>query len=219
MGFQDQLDVLIVDDHDIVRKGLVMLISRQGAMRVVGEAGTAAQAVEKSRELSPNLEVLDVRLPEESGMEACRDIRAENPDVKVLILTSYSDKEAVMGSIMAGASGYLLEEIRSQEIVDAIRVVDSGRSLLNPGVAAAVLERLRRGKEDDPWSDLTSQEQRIVELLAEGKTNKEVSLEVNLSDKTVKNYVSNILGKLEVSRRSQAAAFVAERKARTGFRE
>jgi two-component system response regulator DevR len=219
VGFQDQLDVLIVDDHDIVRKGLVMLISRQGAMRVVGEAGTAAQAVEKSRELSPNLEVLDVRLPEESGVEACRDIRAENPDVKVLILTSYSDKEAVMGSIMAGASGYLLEEIRSQEIVDAIRVVGSGRSLLNPGVTAAVLERLRRGKEDDPWSDLTSQEQRIVELLAEGKTNKEVSLEVNLSDKTVKNYVSNILGKLEVSRRSQAAAFVAERKARTGFRE
>jgi len=219
VGFQDQLDVLIVDDHDIVRKGLVMLISRQGAMRVVGEAGTAPQAVEKSRELSPNAVVVDVRLPEESGVEACRDIRAENPDVKVLILTSYSDKEAVMGSIMAGASGYLLEEIRSQEIVDAIRVVDSGRSLLNPGVAAAVLERLRRGKEDDPWSDLTSQEQRIVELLAEGKTNKEVSLEVNLSDKTVKNYVSNILGKLEVSRRSQAAAFVAERKARTGFRE
>ena len=219
MGFQDQLDVLIVDDHDIVRKGLVMLISRQGAMRVVGEAGTAPQAVEKSRELSPNVVVVDVRLPEESGVEACRDIRAENPDVKVLILTSYSDKEAVMGSIMAGASGYLLEEIRSQEIVGAIRVVGSDRSLLNPGVTAAVLERLRRGKEDDPWSDLTSQEQRIVELLAEGKTNKEVSLEVNLSDKTVKNYVSNILGKLEVSRRSQAAAFVAERKARTGFRE
>ena len=213
------LEVLIVDDHDIVRKGLVMLISRQEDMRVVGEAGTAAQAVEKSRELSPNVVVLDVRLPDESGVEACRDIRAENPDVKVLMLTSYSDEEAVIGSIMAGASGYLLKEIRSQEIVDAIRVVGSGQSMLDPGVTAGVLERLRRGKEEDPWSDLTPQEQRILELIAEGKTNKEISVEVHLSDKTVKNYVSNILGKLEVSRRSQAAAFVAERRARSSYRD
>ena len=212
------LNVLIVDDHEIVRKGLVMLISRQEDMRVVGEAGTAAEAVQQAHDLSPDVVVLDVRLPDESGVEACRDIRAENPGIKVMMLTSYSDEEAVMGSIMAGASGYLLKEIRSQEIVEAIRRVGAGQSLLDPGVTAAVLERIRRGKEDDPWSDLTSQEQRILELIAEGKTNKEISEVINLSDKTVKNYVSNILGKLEVSRRSQAAAFVAERRARSGFR-
>ena len=213
------LKVLIVDDHEIVRKGLVMLISRQEDMRVVGEAGTAAEAVQQAHDLSPDVVVLDVRLPDESGVEACRDIRAENSGIKVLMLTSYSDEEAVMGSIMAGASGYLLKEIRSQEIVEAIRRVGAGQSLLDPGVTAAVLERIRRGKEDDPWSDLTSQEQRILELIAEGKTNKEISEVINLSDKTVKNYVSNILGKLEVSRRSQAAAFVAERRARSGFRQ
>ena len=219
MKADQPLSVLIVDDHEIVRKGLVMLISRQEDMRVVGEAGTAAEAVQQARDLTPDVVVLDVRLPDESGIEACRDMRAENSDIKVLMLTSYSDEEAVMGSIMAGASGYLLKEIRSQEIVEAIRRVGAGQSLLDPSVTAAVLERVRRGKEDDPWSDLTSQEQRILELIAEGKTNKEISEVVNLSDKTVKNYVSNILGKLEVSRRSQAAAFVAERRARSGFRE
>ncbi|MCH7713518.1 MAG: response regulator transcription factor [Chloroflexi bacterium] len=219
MKADQPLNVLIVDDHEIVRKGLVMLISRQEDMRVVGEAGTAAEAVQQARDLTPDVVVLDVRLPDESGIEACRDMRAENSDIKVLMLTSYSDEEAVMGSIMAGASGYLLKEIRSQEIVEAIRRVGAGQSLLDPSVTAAVLERIRRGKEDDPWSDLTSQEQRILELIAEGKTNKEISEVVNLSDKTVKNYVSNILGKLEVSRRSQAAAFVAERRARSGFRE
>ena len=187
MGFQDQLDVLIVDDHDIVRKGLVMLISRQGAMRVVGGSGNRGPGGGKIPGVVPKL----------GGVGRS------------------STRRVGRGGLPRHQSG----ESRCQEIVEAIRVVGSGRSLLNPGVTAAVLERLRRGKEDDPWSDLTSQEQRIVELLAEGKTNKEVSLEVNLSDKTVKNYVSNILGKLEVSRRSQAAAFVAERKARTGFRE
>ena len=196
-----------------------MLISRQEDMHVVGEAGTAAEAVQQARDLSPDVAVLDVRLPDESGIEACRDMRAENPGIKVLMLTSYSDEEAVLGSIMAGASGYLLKEIRSQEIVDAIRRVGAGQSLLDPAVTAAVLERVRRGKEDDPWSDLTSQEQKILELIAEGKTNKEISQVVKLSDKTVKNYVSNILGKLDVSRRSQAAAFVAERRVRSGFRE
>lgn len=219
MQADQPLNVLIVDDHDIVRKGLVMLISRQEDMRLVGEAGTAAEAVQRARDLSPDVVVLDVRLPDESGIEACRDIRAESPSIKVLMLTSYSDEEAVMGSIMAGASGYLLKEIRSQEIVEAIRRVGAGQSLLDPSVTAGILDRVRRGKEDDPWSDLTSQEQRILELIAEGKTNKEISEVVNLSDKTVKNYVSNILGKLEVSRRSQAAALVAERRARSGFRE
>jgi DNA-binding NarL/FixJ family response regulator len=208
------LRVLIVDDHDIVRKGLAMLLSRQEDMVVAGEAGTAAEAVDKATELVPDVVVLDIRLPGESGIEACRDIRAHNPDVKVLMLTSYSDEEAVMGSIMAGASGYLLKEIRSQEIVEAIRRVGQGQSLLDPAVTNQVLERVRRGRQQDPLAQLTEQEGRILELIAKGDTNKEIAQEVNLSDKTVKNYVSNILGKLEMSRRSQAAAYMADRRAR-----
>jgi DNA-binding NarL/FixJ family response regulator len=208
------LKVLIVDDHDIVRKGLATLLSRQEDMVVMGEAGTAAEAVEKACELSPDVVVLDIRLPDESGIEACRDIRAQNPDVKVLMLTSYSDEEAVMGSIMAGASGYLLKEIRSQEIVEAIRRVGMGLSLLDPAVTARVLERVRRGQQQDPLAQLTEQEQLILDHITEGRTNKEIAREVNLSDKTVKNYVSNILGKLEMSRRSQAAAYMADRRAR-----
>ena len=213
------LTVLVVDDHDIVRKGLTTLISRQEDLSVAGEAGTAAEAVEKASELAPDVVVLDIRLPDASGIEACREIRSQNSNIKVLMLTSYSDEEAVMGSIMAGASGYLLKEIRSQEIVEAIRQVGTGRSLLDPAVTAGVLERVRRGKDDDKLDQLTNQEQRILELVAQGKTNKEISQEINLSDKTVKNYVSNILGKLEVARRSQAAAYVAERRSRSDFQK
>ena len=209
--------VLVVDDHDIVRKGLTMLISRQVDLEVVGEAGTAQEALDKAKELSPDVVVMDIRLPDSSGVEACRDIRAPNPDVKVLMLTSYSDDEAVIGSIMAGASGYLLKEIRSQEIVDAIRRVGAGQSLLDPAVTSRVLERVRSGGEDDKLAQLTEQEQHILGYIAEGNTNKEISEKVNLSDKTVKNYVSNILGKLEVSRRSQAAAYMAERRSKKGF--
>lgn len=209
------LRVLLVDDHDIVRKGLNMVVSRQPDLDVVGEAGTAAEAVEKAEKLTPDVVVMDIRLPDATGIEACRDIRSQNSDIKVLMLTSYSDEEAVMGSIMAGASGYLLKEIRSQEIVDAIRRVGAGQSLLDPAVTAAVLERVRLGKEEDQrWVHLTEQERHILELIAEGKTNREIAEVVSLRDKTVKNYVSNILAKLEVSRRSQAAAYVAERRAK-----
>lgn len=211
------LKILIVDDHDIVRKGLAMLISRQEDLSVVAEAGTVAEAVERARKSVPDVVVMDIRLPDGSGIEACRDIRDENTEVKVLMLTSYSDEEAVMGSIMAGASGYLLKEIRSQEIVDAIRRVGSGQSLLDPAVTASVLERVRRGKEEDVMAQLTEQEQKILELIADGQTNREIAGRINLSDKTVKNYVSNILGKLEISRRSQTAAFLAKRRARRDF--
>ena len=208
------LRVLIVDDHDVVRKGLIMVVSRQTDLEVVGEAGTAAEAVEKAGKLAPDVVVMDIRLPDATGVEACRDIRSHNSDIKVLMLTSYSDEEAVMGSIMAGASGYLLKEIRSQEIVEAIRRVGAGQSLLDPAVTAAVLERVRLGRgEDERWTQLTEQERHILELVADGKTNKEIADVVSLSDKTVKNYVSNILGKLEVSRRSQAA-YMADRRAR-----
>ena len=217
MATKNQLKILIVDDHDIVRRGLAMLISRQEDLSVVAEAGTVAEAVEKARESVPDVVVMDIRLPDGSGIEACRDIRDENSDIKVLMLTSYSDEEAVMGSIMAGASGYLLKEIRSQEIVDAIRTVGSGKSLLDPIVTASVLERVRRGKEEDVLAQLTEQEQKILELIADGQTNQEIAGQINLSDKTVKNYVSNILGKLEVSRRSQAAGFLAERRGRREY--
>ncbi|HIL30479.1 MAG TPA: response regulator transcription factor, partial [Dehalococcoidia bacterium] len=145
MAANEKLKILIVDDHDIVRKGLAMLVSRQKDLTVVAEAGTVAEAVEKARETVPDVVVMDIRLPDGTGIEACREIRDENSDVKVLMLTSYSDEEALMGSIMAGASGYLLKEIRSQEIVDAIRRVGSGQSLLDPSVTASVLERVRRG--------------------------------------------------------------------------
>ena len=218
MRAEGPLRVLIVDDHDIVRKGLVMLISRQQDLEVVGEAGTAAEAVERAADLSPDVVVMDIRLPDESGIEACRDIRGHHPDTRVLMLTSYSDEDAVMGSIMAGASGYLLKEIRSQEIVEAIRKVGAGQSLLDPAVTAGVLQRVR-GSDDDRWAQLTEQERHILELVTEGKTNREISEIVSLSDKTVKNYVSSILGKLEVSRRSQAAAYMAERRARKDYRQ
>ena len=217
MASNAKLKILIVDDHDIVRKGLAMLVSRQEDLSVVAEAGTVAEALEKARESVPDVVVMDIRLPDGSGIEACRDIRDENADIKVLMLTSYSDEEAVMGSIMAGASGYLLKKIRSQEIVDAIRRVGSGQSLLDPAITASVLERVRRGKEEDVLAQLTEQEQRILELIAEGQTNREIAAQINLSDKTVKNYVSTILGKLEVSRRFQAAAFLAERRARRDY--
>ena len=208
---KDQLKILIVDDHDIVRKGLAMLVSRQPDLSVVTEAGTVAEAVAKALEFVPDVVVMDTRLPDGSGIEACREIRDENADINILMLTSFGGEEAVMASIMAGASGYLLKEIRSQEIVDAIRRVGSGQSLLDPVVTAGVLERLRRGKEEDVLARLTEQEQKIVELIADGQTNREIARQINLSNKTVNTYVSNILGKLEVSRRSQAAAGRAKR--------
>ena len=215
MKADTRLRLLVVDDHDIVRRGLATLFDHQGDLTVVGEAGTAAQAVELARELCPQVVIMDIRLPDGSGIEACREILATNPEIRVLMLTSYGDDEAVMGSIMAGASGYLLKEVRAPEILEAIRRVGSGQSLLDPAVTTCVLERLRRGRwVDERWAQLTAQEQRILKLITEGCTNREIAQEVNLSDKTVKNYVSNILGKLEVSRRSQAAAYMAEHRAR-----
>ena len=217
MAANAKLKILIVDDHDIVRKGLAMLVSRQENLTVVAEAGTVAEAVEKARETVPDVVVMDIRLPDGTGIEACREIRDDNSDVKVLMLTSYSDEEAVMGSIMAGASGYLLKEIRSQEIVDAIRRVGSGQSLLEPSVTASVLERVQRGKEQDVLAQLTDQEKKILEMIADGQTNREIAGQINLSDETVKNYVSNILGKLEISRRSLAATLLPERRGRREY--
>ena len=196
MATNEKLKILIVDGHDIVRKGLAMLISRQKDLSVVAEAGTIAEALEKARACIADIVVMDIRLPDGSGIEACRDIRDENNKVKVLILTSY-EGEAVVGSVLAGASGYLLKELHSQEIVDAIRKVGHGQAPLDPTATTRVLDRVSRWKEVDVLTQLTDQEQKIIELIATGQTNSEISSQINLSSEAVKNCVSTILGKLE----------------------
>jgi DNA-binding NarL/FixJ family response regulator len=209
------LRLLVVDDHEVVRQGLVALLDRREGFQVVAEAGTAAEAVEQARRFEPDIVVMDVRLPDGSGIEACREIRADIPSTRVVMLTSYPDEEAVLSAIVAGASGYLLKQVRARDLVAALESVGRGESLLDPAVTERVLERVRRmasGKDDDELAALTSQEKRILMLVAEGKTNKEIATEVFLSDKTVKNYVSSILSKLNLERRAQAAAFVARQR-------
>ncbi|HVQ21779.1 MAG TPA: response regulator transcription factor [Candidatus Saccharimonadia bacterium] len=207
------LRLVVVDDHEVVRQGLVALLDRRDAFQVVGEAGTVEEAMTVVRRMRPDLVIMDVRLPDGSGIEACRDIRSEMPEVRIVILTSYPDEEAVLSAIIAGASGYLLKQIRGRDLVSAIEAVGRGESLLDPAVTEKVLERVRRiaaGSYTDELASLTSQEQKILALVAEGKTNKEIASEVFLSDKTVKNYVSSILSKLNLERRAQAAAYVAK---------
>jgi two-component system response regulator DevR len=207
------LSLLIVDDHEVVRQGLVSLLDRRAGFRVVAQAGTVAEAIEQARRFEPNIVILDVRLPDGSGVEACREIRSELPATRVIMLTSYPDEEAVLSAIVAGASGYLLKQIRARDLVAAIETVGRGESLLDPAVTEKVLERIRRiasGTYTNEFAQLTGQERKILLLVAEGKTNKEIASEIFLSDKTVKNYVSSILSKLNLERRAQAAAFVAK---------
>ncbi len=207
------LRLLVVDDHEVVRQGLVALLDRRDGFQVVAEAGTVAEAIEAARRFQPDIVVMDVRLPDGSGVEACREIRSEMPATRVVMLTSYPDEEAVLSAIIAGASGYLLKQIRARDLTAALETVGRGGSLLDPAVTEKVLERVRRiatGGLSDELAALTAQEQRILLLVAEGKTNKEIAAEIYLSDKTVKNYVSSILSKLNLERRAQAAAFVAK---------
>ena len=204
--------LLVVDDHEVVRQGLVAMLSRRPGIQVVAEAGTVAEAISQARRYQPDLVVMDVRLPDGSGIEACREIRAEMPATRVVMLTSYPDEEAVMSAIIAGASGYLLKQIRARDLVSALETVARGESLLDPAVTAQVLDRIRRiatDGEPDEYAQLTQQERRILSLVAEGKTNREIAAEVFLSEKTVKNYVSSILAKLNLERRAQAAAYMA----------
>jgi len=210
----DQILVLIVDDHEVVREGLRAALRKRAELVAVGEADSVASAIKEARRTKPDVVIMDVRLPDGSGVEACREIRAERPETKVLMLTSYAHEDAVLASIMAGASGYLLKETRSQALIDAVQRVARGESLLDPAVTQKVLERLRAGKadKDSELSLLSEQERKILDLIAEGKTNKEIAQEVFLSDKTVKNYVSSILSKLGLRRRSEAAAFIARRR-------
>ena len=207
------LSLLIVDDHEVVRQGLVALLGRRPEFQVVAEAGTAAEAVAAAHRFQPDLVIMDVRLPDGSGIEACREIRAELPNTRVVILTSYPDEDAVLSAIVAGASGYLLKQVRARDLIAALEAVGRGESLLDPAVTGRVLERVRRiatSDQPDELAQLTSQEQKILLLVAEGKTNKEIAGDVFLSDKTVKNYVSSILAKLNLERRAQAAAYMAK---------
>jgi DNA-binding NarL/FixJ family response regulator len=205
---------MIVDDHEVVREGLRALLRRRNELAVVAEADSVATAIAEAKRAKPDVVIMDVRLPDGSGVEACREIRAEQPETKVIMLTSYADDEAVFASIMAGATGYLLKQTRTQSLVDAIGRAMLGESLLDPAVTQRVLERLRSPREDkdDELSLLSEQERKILDLVAEGKTNKEIAAEIFLSDKTVKNYVSSILSKLNMRRRSEAAAFIARKR-------
>ncbi len=211
-----QVRVMLVDDHEVVREGLRTLISRNQTMIVAAEASTMAEAIDGAARAKPDVIIMDVRLPDGSGVEACRSIREARPETKVIMLTSYADDEALFASIVAGAAGYLLKQTRGQAVIDAITTVAQGRSLLDPDVTGKVLERVRRGREDeDPaFASLTDQERKVLEQLAEGRTNREIGAVLFLSEKTVKNYVSRILDKLGLSRRAEAAAYMAKRRPR-----
>ena len=210
------LKVMLVDDHEVVRQGLRALLEAEEDIEVVTEAGSGPAAVSLASAHQPDVVVMDVRMPEGSGIEACRAIRDERPGTQVIMLTSFSDDEALFNSIMAGAAGFVLKQIRGRDLLDAIRTVGAGKSLLDPAVTQRVLERLRKAKfdEKDPkLARLSPQEERILDMIGEGLTNREIAERIHLSDKTVKNYVSTILQKLEVARRAEAASYVARAKA------
>jgi DNA-binding NarL/FixJ family response regulator len=204
---------MLCDDHELVRRGLSTILESAGGIEVVAEAGDADAAVKAVEASRPDVVIMDVRLPGRSGIEACREIRSAFPDTKVLILTAHSDDEALFSSIMAGAAGFVLKQVRGGDLVGAIRQVARGESLLDPSVTARVLARLRGegAPANDGIADLTPQERKILDLVAEGMTNRQIAEKVFLAEKTVKNYVSNILLKLGLSRRAEAAAFMARR--------
>ena len=206
------LRVLLVDDHPVVRNGVRAVLQATDDLVVVGEADTPARALREAQRTRPDVVVMDVRLAEGSGIEATRAIRAVLPDTQILMLTSFADDEALFSSVMAGAAGYVLKQIRGDDLVRGIRDVGAGRSLLDPEVTGQVFNRLRRGKGlmgDERLQRLSSQEERVLGLVARGMTNREIGTELGLAEKTIRNYVSSILGKLEVSRRAEAAAYVA----------
>jgi len=206
------LRVMLVDDHEVVRDGIRSLLEASDDIVICAEAGGVREAIDEAARTRPDVVVMDVRLADGSGIEATREIRANRPKTQVLMLTSFADDEALFASIMAGASGYVLKQIQGAEIVKAIREVAAGKSLLDPQVTSAVLDRLRRGKhlmKDEKLARLSPQEERILALIADGRTNKQIGDELHLAEKTVKNYVSSILSKLEVGRRAEAAAYMA----------
>jgi DNA-binding NarL/FixJ family response regulator len=202
--------VFLLDDHEIVRRGVKELLETDGDLEVVGEAGTAAEALARIPPTRPDVAVLDVRLPDGDGVQVCREIRSGHPDIQCLMLTSFADDEALFQAIMAGASGYVLKQIKGADVVEAVRSVARGQSLLDPSVTARVRERLRRGPEEDELlARLSPQERNILRLIADGLTNRQIAERVHLAEKTVKNYVSNLLSKLGMERRTQAAVYAA----------
>jgi two-component system response regulator DevR len=208
---KSRIRVLLVDDHEVVRDGVKSLINANDDLTVVAEASSVREAVEQALRTKPDVVVMDVRLTDGSGIEATREIRAKLEKTQVLMLTSYADDEALFASIMAGAAGDVLKQIRGGELIRAVREVGAGRSLLDPEITKSVLERLRKGKtmRDEKLARLSAQEERILTLVAKGQTNGQIGKELKLAEKTVKNYVSTILSKLEVARRAEAAAYLA----------
>ncbi len=203
--------VFLLDDHEVVRRGLCDLLQAGGDIEVVGESGSAAEATRRIPALRPDVAVLDARLPDGSGIDVCRDVRSVDPHIKGLILTSYEDDEALFAAIMAGAAGYVLKQIKGTDLVDAVRRVAAGQSLLDPAVTQRVLERIRNPRhEPDQLKALTEQERRILGHVADGLTNRQIAAQMFLAEKTVKNYVSSLLAKLGLERRTQAAVFAVK---------
>ncbi|ARF62800.1 MULTISPECIES: response regulator transcription factor [Streptomyces] len=212
MREEGKITVFLLDDHEVVRRGVHELLASEPDIEVVGEAGTAADALVRIPATRPDVAVLDVRLPDGSGVEVCREVRSQDENIKCLMLTSFADDEALFDAIMAGASGYVLKAIRGGELLNAVRDVAAGKSLLDPVATARVLQRLRdggSGKGDDKLAGLTEQERKILDLIGEGLTNRVIGERLHLAEKTIKNYVSSLLSKLGMERRSQAAAYVA----------
>ena len=202
--------VFLLDDHEVVRRGVRDLLDAEADIEVVGEAGTAAEALARVPVTHPDVAVLDVRLPDGDGVSVCRELRSNQPELQCLMLTSFADDEALFDAILAGAAGYVLKQIRGTDLVGAVRTVAAGGSLLDPRAAAAVMERMRTPKPADPLAALTDQERRILELIGEGLTNREIGQRMFLAEKTVKNYVSNLLSKLGLQRRTQVAVLATE---------
>ncbi len=206
-----QIRIFLLDDHEIVRRGLRDLLASEPDIEVVGESGSAADAVKQIVALAPDVAVLDGRLPDGSGVEVCRDVRAADPGIAALILTSFDDDEALFSAIMAGAAGYVLKQVRGKNLVDTVRRVAAGQSTLDPAVTTAVLERLRIGAQRaSAIEQLTTQEQKILALIGEGMTNRQIASTIFLAEKTVKNYVSSLLAKLGLDSRTQAAIFATK---------
>ncbi|MUL47124.1 response regulator transcription factor [Mycobacterium sp. CBMA293] len=203
--------VFLVDDHEVVRRGLIDLLSTDPELQVIGEAGTVAHAMAQIPALRPDVAVLDVRLPDGNGIELCRDLLSRLPDLHCLMLTSFTSDEAMLDAVLAGASGYVIKDIKGMELAEAIKTVGAGRSLLDNRAAAALMAKLRNAADQsDPLSGLTDQERVLLDLLGEGLTNKQIAARMFLAEKTVKNYVSRLLAKLGMERRTQAAVFVSK---------
>lgn len=214
-GGAGTIRVFLLDDHEVVRRGLRELLEEEADLEVVGEAGTAAEAVRRIPAARPHVAVLDARLPDGSGIDVCRQVRSIDPSIAALVLTSYDDDEALFAAILAGAAGYVLKQVRGTDLVDAVRRVAAGQSLLDPGVTRRVLDRLRQGpQEPEELRRLTDQERRILALIAEGMTNRQIGEHLHLAEKTVKNYVSSVLAKLGLERRTQAAVLASKLLAR-----